>query len=252
MSLSLVGIGPQPFIGPIILFFLFFYFLVSLRQVNPIQPPNNSVLRDIKTEIMPLSPDYLQYKNNTKNLKMEAVNEGTERGGGERGGGRWRHDDIPKEKIIGILEAEKAKILEQESNNYLNRELGLSSIKNGDLATTTTHSSRKGKSVGNVDNEYLVSNKTRRSKDTLSDHQQRPSKSLSPSRNFFDPPFAPTQTQIDKYSSHQLDIEDIARRMREFMSKNAISQSQIGDNVVGLSQASLLNIIIRFIRVNGK
>jgi len=45
--------------------------------------------------------------------------------------------------------------------------------------------------------------------------------------------------QIDKYSSFQLDIEDIARRMREFMSKNAISQSQIGDNVVGLSQASL-------------
>uniref|UniRef100_A0A915MNW6 Homeobox protein cut-like n=1 Tax=Meloidogyne javanica TaxID=6303 RepID=A0A915MNW6_MELJA len=71
----------------------------------------------------------------------------------------------------------------------------------------------------------------RRSKDTLSDHQhQRPSKSLSPSRNFFDPPFAPTQAQIDKYSSFQLDIEDIARRMREFMSKNAISQSQIGDN----------------------
>jgi len=109
---------------------------------------------------MPLSPDYLQYKNNTKNLKMEAVNEGSERGGGERGGGgRWRHDDIPKEKIIGILEAEKAKILEQESNNYLNRELGLSSIKNGDSVTTTTHNSRRGKSVGNVDNEYSVSNK---------------------------------------------------------------------------------------------
>nr|CAD2179337.1 unnamed protein product [Meloidogyne enterolobii] len=129
---------------------------VSLRQFTPIQPPNNSILRDIKTEIMPLSPDYLQYKNNTKNLKMEAVNEGIERGGGERGGGgRWRHDDIPKEKIIGILEAEKAKILEQESNNYLNRELGLSLIKNGDLSTTTTTNTlRRGKSVDSSFKRY--------------------------------------------------------------------------------------------------
>ena len=29
---------------------------------------------------------------------------------------RWRHDDIPKEKIIDIFEAEKAKLREQESS----------------------------------------------------------------------------------------------------------------------------------------
>lgn len=28
-------------------------------------------------------------------------------------GSRWRHDDIPREKIIGILEAEKAKLRDQ-------------------------------------------------------------------------------------------------------------------------------------------
>ena len=36
--------------------------------------------------------------------------------GGIAGSGRWRHDDIPKEKIINIYEAEKAKLMEQESN----------------------------------------------------------------------------------------------------------------------------------------
>lgn len=35
---------------------------------------------------------------------------------GGRTNSRWRHDDIPKEKIIDIFEAEKAKLREQESS----------------------------------------------------------------------------------------------------------------------------------------
>ncbi|KAL7070994.1 hypothetical protein ACQ4LE_009880 [Meloidogyne hapla] len=227
---------------------------VTLRQVNSLS--SNSILRDIKTE-MPLSPqpfDHLLHKNKLlPTLKTtnstETLNESS--GGVERGGGRWRHDDIPKEKIIGILEAEKAKILEQETNNNLNRSMSVSSNKSGD---SLTHSSRRGKSVSaaldndcSINSQPLVLSKSRRQSSSTkdSDINQQPPRSLSPSHILFEPPFAPTQAQIEKYSSLTLDTEDIARRMKEFLALNAISQRQVGDNVVGLSQGSVSDMLTR-------
>jgi hypothetical protein len=52
--------------------------------------------------------------------------------------GRWRHDDIPKEKIINIFEAEKAKLMEKESSNMSSK------ISGGCLTNTSDNDSRMG------------------------------------------------------------------------------------------------------------
>jgi hypothetical protein len=48
-------------------------------------------------------------------------------------GGRWRHDDIPKEKIIAIHEAEKAKLMEK---NETKTGIGSESSRIGSVSPT--------------------------------------------------------------------------------------------------------------------
>lgn len=63
--------------------------------------------------------------------------------------GRWRHDDIPREKIIDIYEAEKAKLAEQEGN--LGKTMGLRArSRSGSSRVGSLSPSRGGTATANI------------------------------------------------------------------------------------------------------
>ncbi|MFH4981605.1 hypothetical protein AB6A40_008314 [Gnathostoma spinigerum] len=52
-------------------------------------------------------------RNSSRNIATCSTNSNNSGGGSSRSSSRWRHDDIPKEKIITIFQTELAKLREQ-------------------------------------------------------------------------------------------------------------------------------------------
>lgn len=98
-----------------------------------------------------------------------------------RNNSRWRHDDIPKEKIIDIFEAEKAKLREQESS--------IERAMNGSQSPTP----------------YLRSNGT---KSPQYSRESSPSNFMSQCRS---EPLPIQQDQIDKYT--YLNTENLVKQV---------------------------------------
>uniref|UniRef100_A0AC35GR00 DNA-binding protein SATB n=1 Tax=Panagrolaimus sp. PS1159 TaxID=55785 RepID=A0AC35GR00_9BILA len=133
---------------------------------------------------------------------------------------RWRHDDIPKEKIIDIFEAEKAKLREQESS--IERAMTVESI------------SPPPKSNSNKIQQRSPS-------------RESPKRSPSPGSTFMNQcksePLPIVQEQFDKYS--YLNTENLVKQVKDFLTRHSISQRQFGEKVLGLSQGSVSDLLAR-------
>lgn len=79
----------------------------------------------------------------------------------------------------------------------------------------------------------------------FSQSQQQPRASLSASSgiNTRLEPFPIAQSQIERYTV--LDTEEVVRQVKDFLAKNAVSQRQFGDSVLGLSQGSVSDLLAR-------
>ena len=56
-------------------------------------------------------------------------------------------------------------------------------------------------------------------------------------------PFPIAQSQIERYTV--LDTEEVVAQVKDFLAKNAVSQRQFGDSVLGLSQGSVSDLLAR-------
>ncbi|CAD6188334.1 unnamed protein product [Caenorhabditis auriculariae] len=125
---------------------------------------------------------------------------------------RWRHDDIPKEKIMSIFQTELAKLKEQESN--LERAIASRSFSG-----------------------------PRRS-DELALHPDRASSIEKVMTSRMRNGLAPiTQEQFEAFG--HVDTDLVVRQIKEFLSINSISQRQFGEHVLGLSQGSVSDLLAR-------
>uniref|UniRef100_A0AC34R2Y2 DNA-binding protein SATB n=1 Tax=Panagrolaimus sp. JU765 TaxID=591449 RepID=A0AC34R2Y2_9BILA len=131
-----------------------------------------------------------------------------------RNNSRWRHDDIPKEKIIDILEAEKAKLREQETN--------IEKAMNESVSPTPSLKMNGG------------------TKSPQYSRENSPSSFMS---NCKSEPLAIQQEQIDKYNL--LNTENLVKQVKDFLSRHSISQRQFGEKVLGLSQGSVSDLLAR-------
>ncbi|KAI3422552.1 hypothetical protein GPALN_013055 [Globodera pallida] len=165
------------------------------------------------------------------------------------GGGRWRHDDIPKEKIIDIYEAEKAKLMEQEC--HLERAIGLSSA-------SPSISPPPGRTASTVSVPPLGQiRKFHRAGSALSNGMGADDRCLSSVCS----PLSATgadQLLIGRYGSRSsdlppvqferypiLDTEEVVRQIKECLNDEQISQRQFGETVLGLSQGSVSDLLAR-------
>uniref|UniRef100_A0A7E4ZXU1 DNA-binding protein SATB n=1 Tax=Panagrellus redivivus TaxID=6233 RepID=A0A7E4ZXU1_PANRE len=139
---------------------------------------------------------------------------------------RWRHDDIPKEKIIDIFEAEKAKLREQEDTIEL-------------AMTTSPLRSAPGHRPSNgVITVHVPVRPRSESHDTMDG-------SISPNltEQGRAEPIPITQEQYDKFPS--VNTDSLVRQVKDFLVRHSISQRQFGDKVLGLSQGSVSDLLAR-------
>ncbi|VDM54141.1 unnamed protein product [Angiostrongylus costaricensis] len=122
---------------------------------------------------------------------------------------RWRHDDIPKEKIMSIFQSELAKLREQVG-------VGLFL-----------------KKFSKVYNSYERCYCSFFMSLLSSGLYARMRVGLSPIR----------QDQFEMFG--HIDTEDVVRQIKEFLSMNSISQRQFGEHVLGLSQGSVSDLLAR-------
>ncbi|KAL3082770.1 hypothetical protein niasHS_010572 [Heterodera schachtii] len=171
------------------------------------------------------------------------------------GGGRWRHDDIPKEKIIDIYEAEKAKLMEQEC--HLERAIGLSSASPsisppparpattaptaapfGQIGRKHFHRAGSAFSVGMGADDRSLSSVCSPSSTGCVDFPQQLIGGRHGNRSVELPP-----VQFDLYP--MLDTEEVVRQIKERLIDGQISQHQFGKTVLGLSQGSVSDLLAR-------
>ncbi|KAI6201569.1 Homeobox protein cut-like [Aphelenchoides besseyi] len=126
---------------------------------------------------------------------------------------RWRHDDIPKEKIMDILEAEKAKTAEKETKPSRSKTSGSSSRSPKKNATTSALKSS-------------------------SPFEIEPSKGGPRAE-----PFPITQEHFEKYST--MSTEELVKEVKDYLGNNSISQRQFGEKILGLSQGSVSDLLAR-------
>lgn len=163
--------------------------------------------------------------------------------------GRWRHDDIPKEKIIDIYEMEKAKLLEQES--HLNRtvETGMQPTTSGSAGGILDSTSPHALTTANAKiRQTSGTSKTRDEQMKSPPRSARPSSVLSTTSSIEVFKLSMEQYQVadsklDRYRS--LDTDEVVHRVKEFLAKNGISQRHFGETVLGLSQGSVSDLLAR-------
>ncbi|VDK73165.1 unnamed protein product [Litomosoides sigmodontis] len=153
---------------------------------------------------------------------------------------RWRHDDIPKEKIMKIYKRELALLKEQES--HLEQAIGSRplSLRSRDEKLVTIETSNKSSSLSSSSslcgstrdaNSPPQSNFPVNSAQTLFALKCRSGMASI------------TQEELERYPV--LDTEDIVRQIKDFLCLNSISQRQFGEHVLGLSQGSVSDLLAR-------
>uniref|UniRef100_A0A1I7YVQ2 Homeobox protein cut-like n=1 Tax=Steinernema glaseri TaxID=37863 RepID=A0A1I7YVQ2_9BILA len=153
---------------------------------------------------------------------------------------RWRHDDIPKEKIMHIFQSELAKLKEQESN----LEKALAAPVGSGSAESTPHPEKRPVAcpLGTV-----VSDSIRRL-EQMAELSSSPSTSALSMLSFgaskprTDLP-AVTDEQFEKYP--YLNTELVVKEVKEYLQSNCISQRRFGEQVLGLSQGSVSDLLGR-------
>ncbi|CAI4230210.1 unnamed protein product [Auanema sp. JU1783] len=136
---------------------------------------------------------------------------------------RWRHDDIPKEKIMSIFQSELAKLREQETN--LERAIASRTITGGHV-----------RKMDDLNSSYHEMSQSERMASINHAHQvmcARMKAGLTPI----------TQEEFELFG--HIDTEDIVRQIKDFLSMNSISQRQFGEHVLGLSQGSVSDLLAR-------
>ncbi|WKY03004.1 hypothetical protein Q1695_016362 [Nippostrongylus brasiliensis] len=136
---------------------------------------------------------------------------------------RWRHDDIPKEKIMSIFQTELAKLREQESTlerAIATRSFGSGHVRRSDDTSPSYHEMSHNERMASISNAHQVM--TTRMRAGLS---------------------AITQEQFEMFG--HIDTEEVVRQIKEFLLINSISQRQFGEHVLGLSQGSVSDLLAR-------
>ncbi|KAL6725461.1 hypothetical protein Aduo_007511 [Ancylostoma duodenale] len=136
---------------------------------------------------------------------------------------RWRHDDIPKEKIMSIFQTELAKLREQESTlerAIATRSFGSGHVRRSDEAAPSYHEMSHNERLASISHAHQVMSARMRV-------------GLSPI----------TQDQFEMFG--HIDTEDVVKQIKEFLSMNSISQRQFGEHVLGLSQGSVSDLLAR-------
>ncbi|VDO32045.1 unnamed protein product, partial [Brugia timori] len=153
---------------------------------------------------------------------------------------RWRHDDIPKEKIMKIYKRELALLREQES--HLEQAIGSRplSIRTKDEKLPTVETSNKSSSLSSS------SSHCGSTRDTNSPPQSN--FPVNSAQALFalkcrSGMASITQEELERYPV--LDTEDIVRQIKDFLCLNSISQRQFGEHVLGLSQGSVSDLLAR-------
>uniref|UniRef100_A0A915E2F8 Homeobox protein cut-like n=1 Tax=Ditylenchus dipsaci TaxID=166011 RepID=A0A915E2F8_9BILA len=139
--------------------------------------------------------------------------------------------------------AEKAKLREQESS--LERAISARSASptssnkgsNGCLGA----SKRYPRSNDSADNQHFTRSSFNQLH-SLADDQLSPNSFSISQRNRAEP--APiVQDQFEKYP--QLDTEEVVKQVKDYLSRHSVSQRQFGENVLGLSQGSVSDLLAR-------
>uniref|UniRef100_A0A915BT53 DNA-binding protein SATB n=1 Tax=Parascaris univalens TaxID=6257 RepID=A0A915BT53_PARUN len=175
-----------------------------------------------------------------------------------RASSRWRHDDIPKEKIITIFQNELAKLREQEAH----LEQAIASRPTCNATNTTAKLKDDKKSFTNSLKkleEMAEMAPVPSSLSTLASAALSSSVSSCSSFSHAGSPLAQgnslfamkckagmspiTQEQLERYAI--LDTEELVRQIKEYLCANSISQRQFGEHVLGLSQGSVSDLLAR-------
>ncbi|CAG9535177.1 unnamed protein product [Cercopithifilaria johnstoni] len=153
---------------------------------------------------------------------------------------RWRHDDIPKEKIMKIYKRELALLREQES--HLEQAIGSRplSVRSKDEKLAIMETSNKSSSLSSS------SSRCGSTRDTSSPPQSN--FPVNSAQALFalkcrSGMASITQEELERYPV--LDTEDIVRQIKDFLCLNSISQRQFGEHVLGLSQGSVSDLLAR-------
>ncbi|VDO87543.1 unnamed protein product [Heligmosomoides polygyrus] len=136
---------------------------------------------------------------------------------------RWRHDDIPKEKIMSIFQTELAKLREQESTlerAIATRSFGGGQSRRSEDRSPSYHEMSHNERLASISHAHQVMNTRMRV-------------GLTPI----------TQEQFEMFG--HIDTEEVVRQIKEFLSMNSISQRQFGEYVLGLSQGSVSDLLAR-------
>ncbi|KAE9419775.1 hypothetical protein Angca_005884 [Angiostrongylus cantonensis] len=135
---------------------------------------------------------------------------------------RWRHDDIPKEKIMSIFQSELAKLREQSTleRAIATRVFGNDHAKRTEDTSPSYHEMSHNERMASISHAHQVMSARMRV-------------GLSPIR----------QDQFEMFG--HIDTEDVVRQIKEFLSMNSISQRQFGEHVLGLSQGSVSDLLAR-------
>ncbi|CAJ0580988.1 unnamed protein product, partial [Mesorhabditis spiculigera] len=131
---------------------------------------------------------------------------------------RWRHDDIPKEKIMSIFQNELAKLREQENNieRAINSRTYPSSLQRLEDITYG------GVTVQGLPSKHAIQVMNNRVKSGLQ---------------------TITQEQFEAFGI--INTEEVVRQVKDFLMVNTISQRQFGESVLGLSQGSVSDLLAR-------
>ncbi|KAI1732610.1 CUT domain-containing protein [Ditylenchus destructor] len=199
-------------------------------------PPTNIIVTKTIASPSPTPPisQSIGVRNNASSNTVTMVSGPRSIAGG--GNSRWRHDDIPKEKIIGIFEAEKAKLREQESN--LER-----------AVRSASPSSSRGSVVSGGFRRYpkhadqpMETRSSQNQVHSFSDSDYGNCSGAMGQRSRAEP--APiVQDQFERYPV--LDTEEVVKQVKEYLSRHSVSQRQFGENVLGLSQGSVSDLLAR-------
>ncbi|KAI6240187.1 Homeobox protein cut-like [Aphelenchoides fujianensis] len=129
-----------------------------------------------------------------------------------RASSRWRHDDISKEKIIDILEAEKAKTGDKDVKANRSKPSG-SANRSPKKPAPVVPKAGSPFEAENVKGGPRVE------------------------------PFPITQEHFEKYST--MSTEDLVKDVKDYLGNNSISQRQFGEKILGLSQGSVSDLLAR-------
>ncbi|XGW13892.1 hypothetical protein V3C99_000295 [Haemonchus contortus] len=175
--------------------------------------------------VPPDEPDENSYKRAASaredQYRLAGTNQAANAGSTTRNS-RWRHDDIPKEKIMSIFQTELAKLREQEST--LERAIATRSFGGGhrrsEEPSPLYHEMSHNERMASISHAHQIMNSRMRV-------------GLSPI----------TQEQFEMFG--HIDTDDVVRQIKEFLSMNSISQRQFGEHVLGLSQGSVSDLLAR-------